>query len=469
MEWTLKEIAELTDGRIVAGSPELICSDPVSDSRRVAAGAVFVPLRGESVDGHDFLADAARRGAAACLVRHDFAGQLPEQLAAVSVSEPAEALQLWATRYLAGLGARVVGITGSTGKTTTKEMTAAILAGSWRTEKNRGNLNTEIGLPLTVLRAQPGCEVLVLEMGMRGPGEILQLTKIAPPDVAVISNIGETHIELLGSVENIAAAKGEILQGLRPAGTAVLNGDDPLVVSQAGRAPGPIIWYGQHCQHRTPCLWADQVQVHGDRLEYLAHWQGETVPVVFPWPGRHNLHNSLAAVAVGLALGLPLKQCVAGLAGYQPADNRLRLVNAKSGARLIDDTYNASPVSMRAALQVLRDYPAGERRLAVLGDMLELGANGPRAHRELGELVAGLRLDGLFTVGSLAAGIADGAAAAGSWPQLIETYQDNQTVAARLEQLLRPGDLVLLKGSRGMRMEEIVHRLTGEEGATSDH
>jgi UDP-N-acetylmuramoyl-tripeptide--D-alanyl-D-alanine ligase len=297
----------------------------------------------------------------------------------------------------------------------------------------------------------------------------LQLTEIAPPDVAVITNIGETHIELLGSIQNIAAAKGEILQGLKAPGTAVLNADDPLVVEQSKRAPGKILWFGQTSVTGAASLWADQVVSNGASLEYVVHWQGESRRVHLPWPGRHNLHNSLAALAVGLAFDLSLKQCLAGLSAYSPADNRLRFVPAKSGALIIDDTYNASPVSMRAALQVLHDYPQGSRRIAVLGDMLELGTRGQAAHHELGQLIGGMQLSGLFTVGPLAELIAASVKEMGGFLGQVRAFRDNTALASFLDSWLMPDDLVLIKGSRGMHMEDIVSHLAGEEGNGSDH
>lgn len=469
MQWVLKEVARLAGGEITAGDPTTRGNDPVWDSRRVIAGSIFVPLRGEKVDGHQFIADAKRRGAVASFVRKGWSGALPDGLVIISVDEPVEALQRWAHAYLETLPARVVGVTGSTGKTTTKEMVAAVLSDGFVVGKNYGNLNTEIGLPLTVLQAEADREVLVLEMGMRGQNEIRQLTSIAPPEIAVITNVGETHMELLGSLENIARAKGEILDGMLPQGIAVLNGDDAMVVSQARRAPGRIIWFGRHCHQQNECVWADQVESHGDSLQYLAHWQGASQIVAIPWPGQHNLYNSLAAIAVGLALEMPLERCVHGLVAYQPADNRLRVVLAAGGAKIIDDTYNASPVSMRAALQVLQEYPEGQRRFAVLGDMLELGPCGPGAHQELGKLVVALGLDGLFTVGALAGLIAATACEQGLPANKAETFVNNRSAVSRLRQVLRPGDLVLVKGSRGMGMEEIVQCLVGEEGAGGDH
>jgi UDP-N-acetylmuramoyl-tripeptide--D-alanyl-D-alanine ligase len=467
MKWELRTIADLTGGELLVGDGALLCGDPVWDSRRVTPGAIFVPLQGERADGHMFIADAQRRGAAASFVRRGWPGELPDGLAVILVDDPLRALQLWAKGYLQTIKAKVVGVTGSIGKTSTKEMIAAALSSTLKVGKTQGNLNTEMGLPAMVLAANHDLDVLVLEMGMRGPGEILELTLVAPPHVAVITNVGVTHIELLGSVENIAQAKGEILQGMRSDGIAVLNGDDPWVREQARRAPGRVIWYSSQPSPGDDVLWADQVQDLGLSMRYVVHWQGEEAVVTIPCPGEHNLPNSLAAIAVGLALGLNMHDCIRGLLNYRPASHRLNVLRAKTGAIVIDDVYNAGPDSVRAALRVLTAYPEGRSRYAVLGDMLELGALAESAHREIGELVASLQLDGLFTVGPLAELMARAAVEQGL--QQVKSFTDNDSAAAYLERLLRPDDLVLVKGSRGMQMESIVWALTGEGGEERGH
>jgi UDP-N-acetylmuramoyl-tripeptide--D-alanyl-D-alanine ligase len=459
--WTLEEISQITGGRLLSGDPHQSVTHAVSDSRQATAGAIFVPLPGERVDGHDFLADAAQRGAVAAFVRCDFPqSRIPAGLAAVAVPDPAVALQTWARHHLRTLDAKVVGVTGSVGKTTTKEMIAAVLAERFSVLKNEGNLNTEIGLPLTVLQARPEHQVLVLEMAMRGPGEILQLTEIAAPDVAVITNVRESHIELLGSIENIAAAKGEILQGMAAGGTAVLNAADPLVVEQAQRAPGRVLWYGREVGGES--VSATDIANLGDGLRFTVCYGGQQETVNVPWPGLHNVSNALAAVATGIALGMSLPQAVSGLKCYQAAANRLNIRAAATGFTVIDDTYNASPDSMRAALQVLLDYPGAGRRIAVLGDMLELGERAVSAHREVGQAVAQAGVDRLLVRGELAQGIAQGAAAAGMDSRRISSTASNAEAARQLRDYLQAGDLVLIKGSRGMQMEQIVYDLLGE-------
>lgn len=466
-KWTLEEIARLTDGQLWRNTQAII-SEPASDSRRVTIGTVFVPLQGERMDGHDFISDAAEKGAVATLVRKGWPlDDIPRNLGVVIVDDPAEALQTWAKRHLADLSLKVVGITGSIGKTTTKEMTAAVLGERWRVLRNEGNLNTEIGLPLTVLKATCEHQIAVLEMGMRGRGEILQLTGIAQPDIAVITNVGETHIELLGSIENIALAKGEILQGMSRHGIAVLNADDKNVVAQSCHARGRIIWFSCNasevsCQS-SDVLMAEHVNSDGISLGFELVWRGERLPVQIPWPGKHNVYNAAAAVAVGLAAGMGLGECVCGLLNYRPAKNRLNIMRLPAGLVVIDDTYNAGPVSMRAALQVLKDYPGCEgRRIAVLGDMLELGPMAVAAHRELGTDVVEAGVDILISVGQLGKELAEAAKHAGLSD--VHALESCAAAAELLGSLLTCGDLVLVKGSRGMQMERIVHSIVAGEG-----
>jgi len=458
--WSLGEIVKLTDGVLLQGKESTQVQRVVFDSRAATPGCLFVPIIGERVDGHKFITDAAGRGAVATLAGHTWLQNNPlPSIDTIEVDLPVTALQRWAYRYLQTLRARVVGVTGSSGKTTTKEMIAAVMQAKYNVLRNEGNLNTEIGLPLTVVGALPEHEWLVLEMGMSSLGEIQLLTQIAPPHIAVITNVGEAHIELLGSKENIAIAKAEVLEGMVPDGIAVLNGDDPYVLAQAHKAPGSVIYFGVGPRaEQSQRLYISDLKNLGESLEFIVNWQDEKITVVFPWPGQHNVYNIAAALAVGVAAGIPLTEAVSGLDKYRPAHNRLFLKQL-AGYTVIDDTYNANPTSMRAALQVLLDYPGAAKRIAVLGDMLELGELAQSAHRELGTLVASSGVDELITVGSLARGIAQGAVDAGFAPAKVHSFACNQEAATFLRHSLQPGQLVLIKGSRGMRMEEIVAAL----------
>lgn len=458
--WSLNEIVKYTDGVLVKGSGETKVCKVVFDSRAATPGSLFVPIIGERVDGHNFIADAAGRGAVATLAGHTWLqNNQPPDIDVIGVNLPVTALQQWAYRYLQGLTAHIVGITGSSGKTTTKEMVAAVLQSKYNVLKNEGNLNTEIGLPLTVVGALPEHEWLVLEMGMSSLGEIQLLAEIASPDIAVITNVGEAHIELLGSKQNIAIAKAEILEGMAEDGISVLNGDDTFVLGQAGKAPGEIIYFGiGPNQEQGKRLYVTDLKNIGDRLEFAINWQGEKEQVVFPWPGPHNVYNIAAALAVGIAAGISLREAVTGLANFVPASSRLH-IKKMSGYTVIDDTYNANPTSMLVGLQVLLDYPHAARRVAVLGDMLELGDLAEKAHLDLGATVANSGIDELVTVGPLARGIARGAIEAGFDPKRVHIFTSNQAAADFLRTKQTPGQLVLIKGSRGMRMEEIVAAL----------
>jgi UDP-N-acetylmuramoyl-tripeptide--D-alanyl-D-alanine ligase len=463
--WNVGEIVKFTDGILVHGLESTEVTKVVFDSRAAIPGCLFVPIIGERVDGHDYMADAAGRGAVATLAGHTWLQNNPAPaIDTIGVDLPVTALQRWACRYLRSLNPRIVGVTGSSGKTTTKEMVAAVMQVKYDVLKNEGNLNTEIGLPLTVVGALPEHDWLVLEMGMSSLGEIQLLTQIAPPDIAVITNVGEAHIELLGSRENIAIAKAEILEGMAPGGIAVLNGDDPFVLAEANKAPGPIIYFGVGAKAEQPQrLYINDLKSLGERLEFTVNWQDEQVAVVFPWPGQHNVYNIAAALAVGVAAGISLEEAVAGLGNYSPAAGRLYLRHL-AGYTVIDDTYNANPTSMRAALQVLLDYPGAARRVAVLGDMLELGELARSAHLELGAAVAKSAIDELITVGPLARGIAEGAIGAGFEPSKVHSFASNEETATFLRRTQQPGQLVLIKGSRGMRMEEIVAALEAGAG-----
>lgn len=459
--WSIGDIVKYTDGVLVKGCAETQIDRVVFDSRMAIPRSLFVPIIGERVDGHDFIADAASRGAVATLAGHTWLQHHPlPEIGVISVDLPVNALQRWAIRHMQELPAKkVVGITGSSGKTTTKEMIADVMQAQYSVLRNEGNLNTEIGVPLTLVRALPAHEWLVLEMGMSSLGEIQLLTEIVRPDIAVITNVGEAHIELLGSRENIAIAKAEILEGMSKQGIAILNGDDALVLSQMDKAPGEIIFFGVGPKpEQDKRLYVTDIKNLGDSLEFVVNWLGQKEQVAFSWPGEHNVYNIAAALATGLAAGISLKVAIGGLAHYAPAGNRLHLKEI-ADYTIIDDSYNANPTSMLVALKVLLDYPRATRRVVVLGDMLELGDMAATAHLELGAAVARAGVDEIVTVGKLASGIARGALAAGFNPVRVNCFDSNQEAAAYLRKTQVPGQLVLIKGSRGMVMEEIVAEL----------
>lgn len=443
----------------------------VIDSRQAEPGSLFVALPGEHTDGHNFVAHAFSRGALAALVSHPVDGpfltldaRLPDQELSVQpgehvcivVDDAQVALQQIAAAWRTRFTPRVIGVTGSVGKTTTKEIIAAVLGQRYVTLKSPGNLNNEIGLPLTVLQLEERHERVVLEMGMYDLGEVAQLCRIAQPHVGVITNVGPVHLERLGTVERVAQAKAELVQALPADGVAVLNADDPRVSAMATQTHARVFRYGLE---PDADLWADDIAGEGlEGIRFRFHYRGDTVHVRVPLLGRHSVHTALRATAVGLIEGLSWEEIVAGL---QNVDVQLRLVVVRgmNGATLLDDTYNASPASTLAALNLLAELPVGNgRRIAVLGDMLELGSYEEEGHRIVGARVADVA-DTLITVGQRARLIAEEAIACGLPATKVQAVADSETALARLRSILGPGDVVLVKGSRASHMDEIATAL----------
>ncbi len=460
-----------------------IANTPISqviiDSRQASSGAMFVALPGKQVDGHDYVADAFQRGAIVALVHHPVQGDwgtidatavdsMPKNLdelrlpVCVRVLNTLSALQRLAAYWRKKFSVRVVGITGSVGKTMTKELTWAVLSRRFSTLKNPGNLNNEIGLPLTLLQLRPTHERVVLEMGMYNVGEIAQLCAIACPQVGVVTNVGPTHLERLGSIERIAEAKSELVQALPPGGTAVLNHDDPLVRAMSGKVTKGVRVFHYGLTSEAD-LWASDVLSEGwEGIRFVLHYGREAVHVKVPLLGRHSVHNALCATAVGLIEGMHWEEILLGL---QDSSVQLRLVSVPgiNDSIILDDTYNASPVSTIAALNLLDDLTSSGRKIAVLGDMAELGEFAEEGHRKVGcRVVTTASL--LVTVGSLARLIAEEARACGMPAETIIQVATNQEAIAHLRQLVQPGDIILVKGSRSMAMEEIVEAIQKAEG-----
>lgn len=443
----------------------------VIDSRQATAGSLFAALRGERQDGHDYVQDAFRRGAVAALISRPVPGCLAASVegpfpAPADPTVPLGLLVPDVLRALQDLAAatrrrhsrcRAVAVTGSIGKTSAKEAIAATLARRFRVLKSMGNYNNEIGLPLTLLELEDEHERAVLEMGMYAPGEIARLVEIAAPAVGVVTSVGPVHLERLGTIEAIAQAKAELAQGLPADGALILNGDDPRVRAMARQTPAStIITYGlgAGCDVR-----AEDVRSHGlEGIEARLCHGGAGQRVRLPWLGRHNVYAALAAAAVALAEGLGWDEIAAGLAGCAELA-RLRVLDGLAGATILDDSYNSSPASALADLDILADLEG--RRLAVLGDMLELGSYEEQGHREVGRRAAEV-LEVLVTVGRRARWIAE--EARGLRPELVvQSYDDRQAAASWLSGQLRPGDRVLIKGSRAMGLEEVAAALGKED------
>lgn len=431
------------------------------DSRLAKPGSLFVAIRGER-DGHDFIADAYARGA-----RGAIGERLPTSLdwlpaaqrssfAYFLVPKGLDALQSLAGYWRQAHQIETVGITGSVGKTTAKELIAGLLARRFRVLKNEKNFNNEIGLPLTLLSLRPNHQVAVMEMGMYTLGEITSLCRIAQPRIGVVTNVGPTHLERLGSIERIAQAKSELVQALPTNGLAVLNGDDDRVRRMAQAAPCRVITFGcdQACDLR-----ATDIVSHGlDGIEFTLRWNGHQQRVTTSLLGKHNVYACLAASAVALEMGLTVPEIVAGLE-RPPQQIRLSVLKGPRGSTIIDDTYNASPASTIAALELLSETKG--RRVAILGDMFELGDYEETGHREVGHRAAHC-VDTLIAVGDRSRWIAEEARSAGLADVKAVSNRDD------VELTLGQGDVVLVKGSRGMRMEDIVNRLMREKYEPAD-
>lgn len=454
-------LATAMSGEILAGPRDAVSTEVVVDSRAVTPGCAFVALPGERADGHDFLCAALERGARAVIVTRP-AEQLGDLLdaaaaagcAVIRVDDAYRAVQDLARYHRSRLSCAVVGITGSTGKTTTKDFVDAVLSTTLRVVSTEGNRNNELGVPLTVLRAEVDTDVLVVEMGMRGPGQIAELAEIARPTVAVITNVGTSHIEILGSQEAIADSKAELVERLPSDGAAFLNGDDAYSDRIAGLSPAPVTYYGLDAA--CPVTAVD-IEVDAEsRAAFTLRAPAGTVQVALPVPGRHNVYNALAAAAVGLFLGVPLEKVAEGLGSVTVTAMRMEVFSTAGGVTVVNDAYNANPVSMRAAIATLADYETSGARVAVLGDMAELGSLTELAHFRLGEEVAMAGVDVLVTVGERARRIAEGARAKGMLESAVRPCATPAEAAEVLEDLLGEGDVVLVKASRVMGLEAVV-------------
>ena len=460
-------VVEALTGNMPEGA-DVVLTEPVLDSRLAVPGSLFVALPGEHTDGHNHVAEAFQKGASVALVEREMASdltivdlrrgapdRLPEPPFCLRVAKVLPALQQAAKAWRSRLPVRVIGITGSVGKSTTKEVTAELLDRKYRTLRNPGNLNNEIGLPLTLLRLTEAHERAVLEMGFYVPGEIRLLCGIARPAVGVVTNIGPAHLERAGTMEAIIAGKAELIEALPPApeGVAILNFDDPNVLPMAGRTAARVFTYGLSAEAD---LWADQIESLGlEGVRFVLHHGSEAFHVRVPMLGQHSVHTALRAAAVALVEGLAWDDILGGLQ-TSPAQLRLVVVRGPKGALLLDDTYNAAPASVLAALNLLGELDG--RRIAVLGDMLELGAQEEAGHRMVGARAAEIA-DELIVVGSRAHWMAEEAARAGMPAAHIASLASNQEAVDLLGGQIGSGDVVLIKGSRGMHMDEIVSAL----------
>ncbi len=451
--FTVQDIVRATQGALVAGDLGIPVTGVSIDSRTLDVGEAFFAIRGHRLDGHGFLADAAARGAA-CLVVHALPDDIPANVPLVLVEETTRALGRLAAWHRGRFAIPVIAITGSNGKTTTKELAAGVLATRWRVLKPERSFNNQWGLPLTLLQLGPDHQAAVLEIGSNAPGEVAALAALAAPSVAVVTTVAAVHTEFLGSLEGVREEKAGLVRALGADGVAVLNADDARVAGMARDTRARIVTYGRAATAHVRAL--DDVVDDEAGLRFTLESGGERQAVTLALAGRHNVTNALAAAAAGVALGLPLADVVRGLAAVGSLAGRC--VWRQAGAvTLLDDTYNASPGSVRAALDTLAAHRRGRRAVVVLGDMLELGAITDDAHREVGRLVAALPADEFVGVGRAMQAAVEAARDAGlAEARHLTTFED--TVAHLLKRLTA-GDVVLVKGSRGMRMERVVDAL----------
>jgi UDP-N-acetylmuramoyl-tripeptide--D-alanyl-D-alanine ligase len=452
-------------GRLRQGAPEAELRGVSIDTRTLAPGQLFVAIRGPSHDAHGFLDAALARGAAGLVLERGRV--LPDgtdaALPVVEVEDTTRALGALAAGHRAGFRGPVVAITGSNGKTTTKEMCAAILSVAAPCLRTRGNLNNQFGLPLTLLERGPEHRALVVEIGMNHRGEIAPLAAIARPRVAVITNVGTAHLEHLGSREEIAREKGDLVAALGPDGVAVVPAEDPLALAQGRRAPGRVVTFGRSARADVRAEGVAALGGRGFAFE-LAAPEGRT-PVRVAGLGEHTVLNALAAAAAALAAGARLDDVPAGLAAFRPVGGRMERIALPRNVTLVDDTYNANPQSVEMALRSLAELRGRGRAIAVLGDMAELGAAAAAAHQAVGRLAAGLGLDRLFALGPHAPELAKGALEAGMDPARVHVGRDHDELGAELERTLEGDDWVLVKGSRSMHMERVVEALRARLGA----
>jgi UDP-N-acetylmuramoyl-tripeptide--D-alanyl-D-alanine ligase len=416
------------------------------DSRTTRAGDLFFAVRGERMDGHDFVESALENGAVAAVVRKDQLARYPDKAGLLAVDDTLAALQGLAASVRRGWGKPLIGVTGSAGKTTTKEAIAQMLSAKFLVLKSEGNFNNHFGLPLMLLRLEPEHDLAVIEMGMSHAGEIAALTKIAQPEIGVVTNVAPVHMEFFESIAAIARAKYELIEGLPAGGTAVLNADDEHV-SQFGRGfRGKKIMYGLHPKADVRAENVRSLGAAGSSFDLVV--DGHRAKVVLPLIGAHNISNALAAVAVGTDRGLSAAEAASALASLAPADKRGQVVQLGNIA-VINDCYNSNPRALEAMVNGLSEMPA-ERRIVVAGEMLELGPAGAEMHRRSGQHMAGKRIDVLLGVRGLARTMVEAARLSGMRAVFVSTPEEAGEWLARET---RDGDVVLLKGSRGVKLE----------------
>ncbi|MEW6623139.1 MAG: UDP-N-acetylmuramoyl-tripeptide--D-alanyl-D-alanine ligase [Bacillota bacterium] len=458
MEAKLSEIAIAVKGTLITAEKlNMNVSGISTDSRNIQQGQLFIPLEGNRFDGHDFIEDACNKGAAAAIVARHWWDKNSDwsRLPVIMVNDTLKALQDIACYHRKKFSIPVIAVTGSNGKTTTKDLIASVLSEKFSVVKSKGSFNNEVGLPLTLLEITKDTQAVVVEMGMRGMGQIEALVQLAQPTMGVITNVAPVHLELLGTLENIAKAKGELIRYIRADGKVFLNGEDYWCRAMEKDTLAQSYFYGfsENCDYR-----AMNIKLYFEKSIFYLEISGQIQEIIFPIPGEHNILNALAAAGVAYQLGFDLGAIARGLEGCRLSEKRLQVLHGPTGIIVINDTYNANPISTSASLDIL-SRAEGNRKIAVLGDMYELGNFEEQGHRLVGENVVKSKIDMLVTVGKLASIIAEGAKDAGMARDRIHVFYDKADVIEFLKNNVSKGDCLLVKGSRAARMEDIVQGL----------
>jgi UDP-N-acetylmuramoyl-tripeptide--D-alanyl-D-alanine ligase len=455
---SISQIAAFAGAQLEHGGETILVERISTDSRTIKKGELFVALRGENFDGHKFVPNVPKSGAAGAIVDRQWKGSVPKSFAIVRADNTLVAYQNLAANYRKSLPIKVIAITGSNGKTSTKDFSASVLGRKFRVTKTQGNFNNHVGLPRTILEATSRHEIGVWEIGINHPGEIAALAKIAAPDAAIITNIGAAHIEFMGSREAIAKEKGTLAEAVDPGGTVILNADDPFSAKIAKRTHAHTVLAGT----REGTIRAIDIEQSADGSEFTIIEGAHRCRAQLPVPGIHMVQNALLAVAAGREFGLSLEEAAAGLASTPLNKARLQIKEI-NGVHFLDDSYNANPDSMKAALQTLVELSADGKRIAVLGEMRELGKEAQRGHEEVGEAAAEFEIDHLIGIGKMGAVIVRAAQKAGL--QEGDAVGSTSEAADLLSRTTEPGDLVLIKGSRLARTEDVIEQFAKQRAA----
>ncbi|MEK6576904.1 MAG: UDP-N-acetylmuramoyl-tripeptide--D-alanyl-D-alanine ligase [Nitrospirota bacterium] len=466
--FTLDEIISATVGKSVGKKSRTEINGVSTDSRNINPGDLFVPLKGKKFDGHIFIDQAFKMGASSALISNEYISTINKELLGgrivIQVEDTLMALQGLAAMHRRRFNIPVIAVTGSNGKTTTKEMAYSILNNSLKTLRNEGNLNNYIGVPLTIFKLSPDHQAFIAEMGISIKGELSELCKIALPTKGVITNIGPTHLETLGSIEGVAEAKYELARFTEATGGClILNGDDPYLARLIPDIKADLLTYGMEKEAKIRGVRSDLKEGYGESL-IIRRYDGET-DIQLRLFGRHNIYNALAAAAIATSLGFRLDEIKRGLEGFVPVPLRSETVRLRKGTMIINDSYNANPASMRCAISTLGEVKGRGMAIAVLGDMLELGASSMDAHLEIGRFTATCGIDRLILYGDMAAQIQKGAKDAGMDQKSIRICGNKDDIPQLLLEMAGKDDAILVKGSRGMGLDSVVKKLLTCEAA----